>query len=91
MSSSSSENSADKEEKVTFPLPDSAQRVTMTNSSLLNVPGQPERPPKQRRAKVVLEPGHSPLDWANKKKNSSVEQLTVLPSILRKYFTNSRA
>eukprot|EP00158_Paraphelidium_tribonemae_P003650 Partr_v1_DN26281_c0_g1_i11_m48150 putative Cytochrome b5 reductase 4 len=61
---------ADNPPPPTFPLAGSAQRV----STGLTVPGSggAHRP----RAKVILEPGHSPLDWANKKKSTSQDKLT---------------
>jgi hypothetical protein len=83
--SSPSDSNDEEVSRITFPMPDSAQRVASDkqSGSSLAVPGSDVQVvPKQRRAKVILEPGHSPLDWANKKKNSSNEQLTVLISHL---------
>lgn len=46
-------NEPPKTTEITFPLPDSAQRISNTS--------------KKPRVKIVLQPGHSPLDWAQLK------------------------
>ncbi len=56
------------EKEPSFPAPESAQRLLTPSSTA----------PVRRRAKIVLEPGHSPLDWANKKNNSSIHVLAVI-------------
>lgn len=73
--SSSSESEPD--EATTFPMPNSAQRAggsrNIPADQLLH-PNRPVLMPAQRRAKVILEPGHSALDWARVKQT---QDLTV--------------
>jgi hypothetical protein len=68
-------------EQITFPMSNSAQRasgpsanIPSNNSNLSALPSVIRKP---ARAKVILEPGHSPLDWASLTKSSSTEKLTV--------------
>jgi len=61
------------------PAPHLASRqpgvLTVSKSSSLTVPNTTQRPVSKKRGRVVLSPGHSPLDWANLK--TSGEDLRV--------------
>jgi cytochrome b involved in lipid metabolism len=65
---------------MTFPLPDSAQRVSVSTSgdSPSDSSGLSIGKGRKARLKVVLEPGHSALDWARLK--SSGKNLSVSPA-----------
>lgn len=55
-----------------FPSPNSAQRVATSNNGL----GVPQKPTRQ---KIALQPGHSPLDWAELNRTSPRHILRGVP------------
>ena len=48
-------------ERMTFPSRNSPQRASVQDTKLLNAPTSQLQ---KKRQKVILEPGHSALDWA---------------------------
>ncbi len=50
------------QQQQSFPAQDSAQRVTTAAAATDSG--------NKRRAKIILEPGHSPLDWAQKQQST---------------------
>ncbi|KAF3099629.1 hypothetical protein TWF103_008721 [Orbilia oligospora] len=50
-------------------VPPSASSLGVPKTSSLQLPPTHSQPPPKPRQKVILTPGHSPLDWANHQRN----------------------
>jgi hypothetical protein len=75
---SSPNNNPTTSQLVTFPALGSIQRASPSSDPSKIQASSPQSSPfKKPRAKVVLDAGFSPLDWANLKKTQATEHFTV--------------
>lgn len=67
-----------------FPLIDSPQRIKSNSNETYKKPTPLDKANKLRR-KVILEPGHSPLDWARLKNSGADLSVKIYQCYIHNY------